>query len=520
MAPRFADLLLEFAASDDVAGVCEGLARAVARATNAAFAAVVAADADDGSFDAFGDARAPWRFLAHLQGTFNRTRHGGDPAQRAYVGLNAVIVADVQADDACREGFAATAAVYGVRAVVAVPIIADGACAGVAAAYFTAPQPVDDAIVGTLRTIAAHGAAALARARRYERLEDETAARDVLVAESAEGICTFDDALRVGLWNRAAERITGVSAAALAGKTFGAAFARVDATGSPESFTSFEALSETFAGAPAHTIEVSLHNGRTEPVWLSMAGALVGGRSHRRSLVCCFRDITEQKRLEALRREFVSLVTHQLRTPLTAIRGYAELLGAVEMPASQVMEFGNVIANASTRLARSITDVMDFERLIASRDGLTISRIRLSEALDAALAAVEIPPHHSVRMPESASQIVLNADLDRLSRAFAHLIGNALRYWPDGGEVVVEASSTEKRVNVAIVDRGPGIPEDATGDLFSPFHHARRGNAVAGQGLGLGLSLTKRIVEAHGGQIAVEKTPGGGTTVRLWLPVG
>jgi len=139
---------------------------------------------------------------------------------------------------------------------------------------------------------------------------------------------------------------------------------------------------------------------------------------------------------------------------------------------------------------------------------------------EAQYAAVEIPPHHSVRMPESASQIVLNADLDRLSRAFAHLIGNALRYWPDGGEVVVEASSTEKRVNVAIVDRGPGIPEDATGDLFSPFHHARRGNAVAGQGLGLGLSLTKRIVEAHGGQIAVEKTPGGGTTVRLWLPVG
>jgi hypothetical protein len=118
--PDLSDLLLEFAGSDDIAGVSEGLARAVARCTNARFAAVVAADADGRSFDAFGDPGAPWRFLAHLQGTFNRGRENGDPAQRAFkcgadlygrpeVDLrHAVAVADVQLDDACRAGFATT----------------------------------------------------------------------------------------------------------------------------------------------------------------------------------------------------------------------------------------------------------------------------------------------------------------------------------------------------------------------------------------------------------------------------
>jgi signal transduction histidine kinase len=234
--------------------------------------------------------------------------------------------------------------------------------------------------------------------------------------------------------------------------------------------------------------------------------------------VCCFRDITEQKRLEGLRSEFVSLVTHQLRTPLTSIRGYAELLGAVEMPADQVMEFGTIIANASTRLASSITDVMDFEQLVASRDGLHIVRLRLSDILDAAIASIVPAPRHAVRVGANAKDIFLEADLDRLTRAFAHLIGNADRYWAGDGDIVVDAAHADGGVSVAIVDRGPGIDANAAGDLFSPYHHAARRRSNAGQGLGLGLSLSKRIVESHAGRMAVEQTPGGGTTVRVWLP--
>jgi PAS domain S-box-containing protein len=513
-----AGLLLEFAGSDDIAGVCEGLARAVARCTGASFAAVVTADADGGSFDAFGEASAPWRFLARLQGTFNRARQDGDPVRRAFLDSTEVSVAEVRSDDASSAGFAATAEAFGIRSMIALPIFADGICAGATGAYFSHAGVLDAATVAVLRVLVEHGGAALARARRFERLEGDAEQHAALVAETAEGFCTLNDRLAVVLWNRAAEQITGVSAAEIVTKSLADAFTNIEVPSRPGAFASFEALAEAFARARSHTIDVAFRRDGGDTVWLSMAGATVGGRIHRRHLVCCFRDITEQKRLEGLRSEFVSLVTHQLRTPLTSIRGYAELLGAVEMPADQVMEFGTIIANASTRLASSITDVMDFEQLVASRDGLHIVRLRLSDILDAALASLVPAPRHAVSVIADAKDIFLDADLDRLTRAFAHLIGNADRYWAGDGEIVVDAEHSDGEVSVAIVDRGPGIDANAAGDLFSPYHHAARRRSNAGQGLGLGLSLSKRIVESHAGRMAVEQTPGGGTTVRVWLP--
>ncbi len=526
--PDLADLLLEFAGSDDIAGVSEGLARAVGRCTNARFAAVVAADAEGRSFDAYGDPSAPWRFLAHLQGTFNRGRENGDPARRAFCSrasiarpidqLPAVAVPDVQEDDACRAGFAETSAAFGIRSVFAMPVVADGICTAVAAAYFSTAGVLGEDLLGTLRTLAAHGGAAIARARRFERLESEAEQHEALVSETAEGICTLDDRLAVVLWNRAAEKITGVNVDEIGGKNIVSAFSRVDVPARPNAFESFDALADAFASAPSHTIEVAFGREHAEPIWLSMAGATVGGRIHRRNLVCCFRDITEQKRLEGLRSEFVSLVTHQLRTPLTAIRGYAELIGAVEMPSEQVMEFGSIIANASTRLASSITDVMDFERLAASRDLLHIARLRLSDALDAALEAGGTSLRHEVRFQGPVREIYLDGDLERLTRAFAHLIGNADRYWPGDGEIVVAVTRERGEAAITIVDRGPGIANNAAGELFSPYHHAARKRSNASQGMGLGLALSKRIIEAHGGRIVVDQTPGGGTTVRVWLP--
>jgi PAS domain S-box-containing protein len=547
--PDLADLLLEFAGSDDIAGVSEGLARAVARCTNARFAAVVAADADGRSFDAFGDPAAPWRFLAHLQGTFNRGRENGDPALRAFKTTTcsadlscsrassarpfgsadlhgrpivdpplAVAIPDIQEDEACLAGFAATAAAFGIRSALALPIIADGICTAVAAAYFSSPGTLGDESLGMLRILLAHGAAAIARARRYERLEGEAEQHEALVSETAEGICTLNDRLAVVLWNRAAERITGVRAAEIGGKKLSGIFSRLEVPARPRAFESFEALAETFASAPSRTIEVALYRDHAEPVWISMAGSTVGGRIHRRNLVCCFRDITEQKRLDGLRSEFVSLVTHQLRTPLTAIRGYAELLGAVEMPSDQVMEFGTIIANASTRLANSITDVMDFERLAASRDGLHLARLVLTDVLDAAVETAGSSLRHEVLIQGPAQQIYLDADLERLTRAFAHLIGNADRYWPGDGKIVVAAAQEDGEAAISIVDRGPGIAKGAAGELFSPYHHAARKRSTASQGLGLGLALSKRIIDAHGGRIAVDQTAGGGTTVRVWLP--
>ncbi len=520
MVGDIADLLRAFAESDDVAAVCEALAAGVTNASHATFSVAAARDFESDFVEVFGDRAAPWRFIARLQGAFNRSLAGGDPGLRALLEGGRADLSVTSEDGASSGEFARLARDFGISGVVAWPIGDAAACAGAVVSCNTRAGAGANGRSHVVTELVAHAELALSRARRFEALRAESERNQALIAESAEGICTLDHELRVGLWNNAAERITGIPRSAIAGKTLTEAGLHPEAPAFPKAFASFSDASEIFVGDPGRAIDVSLAKPNGENVWISLAGALVGSAARRPGLACCFRDITPQKKLESLRRDFVSLVTHQLRTPLTAIRGYAELLGAIEMPPDRVREFGDVIAGASTRLADAITDVMDFERLTPSRDGLHLTKVSLHEALNLGLAAVKMPRSHRVTFPEGLASITLEADLDRLSRLFAHIFGNAVRYWPAGGVIDVEAAQDGDFVRCAIVDHGPGIDNAEHAELFSPYHRTAKSHPGARQGMGLGLSLAKRIAEAHGGRIALSETGGGGATVTVWLPGG
>jgi PAS domain S-box-containing protein len=518
MAGILADLLREFADCDDVAAVCAALAKGLVRATGAAFSIVAVREADGDFIEAFGDQAAPWRLVARLQGAFNRARSKGDALLRAMLNGEAITAGDVSAPRDEDGEFGRLLREFGVRRAAAWPLACDDGCGGTVLAFDAGTNVADDDHADIVTVLIDHARRALARAHRFEALHAESERGRALIAGSAEGICTFDHELRVGLWNNAAERITGITRDAIVGKTMTEAGLQPHAPEFSAAFSSFAEAAAVFIDEPGRAIEVRLSNVHGETIWISLAAALIGASARRHSLACCFRDITEQKELESLRSDFVSLVTHQLRTPLTAIRGYAELLGAIEMPPDRVREYGDVIAGASARLADSITDVMDFERLSSSRDGLRLAPVPLSTALELSVAAIKLPPSHRVELPDSLSSFTVAADIDRLSRLFAHILGNAVRYWPSGGLIEVAASRDGDFVRCSIVDHGPGIAASERADLFSPYHRAARGRPGAGQGLGLGLSLAKRIVEAHRGRIALEETPGGGATVSVWLP--
>ncbi|HLJ84482.1 MAG TPA: ATP-binding protein [Candidatus Eremiobacteraceae bacterium] len=518
MPGRLADLLRAFAESDDVAAVCTALASGVGRATGAAFSIAAVRETDGDFVEAFGDQAAPWRLVARLQGACNRARAKGDARLLAMLNGEAVRAIDLSALPEDDGEFVRLLREFGVRRVAAWPIAAGDPCRGTVVAFDPGPTAIDDDQADDVTLLADHAGRALARARRFEALRAESERGTALIAESAEGICTFDHELRVSLWNHAAERITGILRDAIVGKTMSAAGLQPHAPQFPHAFNSFAEASAIFIEEPGRAIDVRLSAANGQPIWISLAAALIGASARRHSLACCFRDITEQKELESLRSDFVSLVTHQLRTPLTAIRGYAELVAAIEMPSERVREYGDIIAGASARLADSITDVMDFERLAASRDGLRVTPVSLRTALELGVAAIKLPPSHRVELPEGLSEFTVAADTDRLSRLFAHVLGNAVRYWPDGGSIEVAASRDGDFVRCSIIDHGPGIAVSERADLFSPYHRAARGHPSASQGLGLGLSLAKRIVEAHRGRIALAETPGGGATVTVWLP--
>jgi PAS domain S-box-containing protein len=518
MSGGLADLLRAFADSDDVAAVCTALANGVGQTIGAAFSIAAAREADADFVEAFGDRAAPWRLVARLQGAFNRSRSNGDARLRAMLHGEAVAAVDVSALREANGEFAGLLREFGVRRVVAWPISAEGGCDGTVIAFDAGIDTAGGDQADVVTVLIDHARRALARAHRFEALRAESERGRALIAESAEGICTFDHELRIGLWNNAAERITGIARESIVGKTMTASGLQPHAPEFPHAFSSFADTAGVFIDEPGRAIDVRLSTPNGKTIWISLAAALIGASSRRHSLACCFRDITEQKELESLRSDFVSLVTHQLRTPLTAIRGYAELLAAIEMPPDRVREYGDVIAGASARLADSITDVMDFERLASSRDGLRLAPVSLVTALGSGVAAIKLPPSHRVELHESISSFTVVADVDRLSRLFAHVLGNAVRYWPGGGVIEVAASRDGDFVRCSIIDHGPGIAASERADLFSPYHRAARGRPGAGQGMGLGLSLAKRIVEAHRGRIALAETPGGGATVTVWLP--
>jgi len=227
-----------------------------------------------------------------------------------------------------------------------------------------------------------------------------------------------------------------------------------------------------------------------------------------------------------LRDQFVAIASHELRTPVTSIRGYAQLL---ERQAAQGVldtarasrHAGQIVVQAS-RLAALISDLLDASRFQQGRLDLSLEPCDLtalaSEALSAFRTAPERTPQHTLRFVGPVP-VIGRWDRARLDQVLTNLLSNALKYSPSGGEVCVEVRAVADERSVLIVsDQGLGIPSAEQAQLFQPFVRGALSHGQIG-GTGLGLYIVWQIVEGHGGTIAVASTPGVGTTFTVTLPL-
>lgn len=221
--------------------------------------------------------------------------------------------------------------------------------------------------------------------------------------------------------------------------------------------------------------------------------------------------------LDRLKSEFISAVSHELRTPLTFIRGYSELLANRPADGAFVRDAVAEIHGASVRMARLVDDLLDLSRMEAGRLALRPCRLELAELLRCAVAAAR------VQDPERAFELrtdplpSLVGDPDRLRQVVDNLLGNALRYAPEG-PILVRAESRGDRVRVEVTDQGPGIsPEDQV-RVFEPFYRGARSEIQPLRGGGLGLTIVRELIEAHGGEVGLHSTPGQGSTFWFTLP--
>jgi two-component system sensor kinase FixL len=262
-------------------------------------------------------------------------------------------------------------------------------------------------------------------------------------------------------------------------------------------------------------------NGDVFPLELSFFEFHDGGGRHFAGNV---RDISERREVDRLKNEFVAIVSHELRTPLTSIKGSLQLLRPEGEPGADAEhdQLVRVALNNTERLIRIVNDMLDVAKIEAGRLTLTLRRCQVAELVGAAIANVEAIACESSVAVETVIASGLppvQADADRMVQALVNLLSNALKFAPAGSTVTVTAGpGSDGAVQIAVADRGAGIPADKIPLLFEKFQQLDGFGSRKLRGTGLGLTITKALVEQHHGHISVASEPGRGTTFTITLP--
>ncbi|HYL84604.1 MAG TPA: ATP-binding protein [Candidatus Angelobacter sp.] len=239
--------------------------------------------------------------------------------------------------------------------------------------------------------------------------------------------------------------------------------------------------------------------------------------------VIVLHDITDLRKLERVRRDFVANVSHEFKTPLTAIQGFAETLlaGALDDPQNRI-RFLEIILDHSRRLARLTDDLLELSKMDAERIDLEIRRLNVAQFVQGCVETTQRPAaEKDLRISVNLQQPVpdIAADRRRLAEVLQNLLDNALQYTPSGGQIMVSASGDGDHVTFTVSDTGIGIPQADQPRIFERFYRVDAARSREVGGTGLGLSIAKHLVEAHGGRIWVESDVGQGSQFHFTVPV-
>jgi signal transduction histidine kinase len=235
------------------------------------------------------------------------------------------------------------------------------------------------------------------------------------------------------------------------------------------------------------------------------------------------RDVTQQVELNRLKDEFVATVSHELRTPLTSMMGFLEMIreGEAGSLTDEQKRFLAIVYRSSERLQRLVGDLLFVARLDASGLQLEFTDVHIDEVMrDAVESASAVARGRGIEVvSDLAPAPPVLADRERISQLFANLLSNALKFTPDGGRVTARTFHENGVVVAEVEDNGIGIPEAEQERLFQRFFRSSTATAQAIPGTGLGLVISKAIVDAHGGEISVRSKPSEGTCFRIELPL-
>lgn len=227
----------------------------------------------------------------------------------------------------------------------------------------------------------------------------------------------------------------------------------------------------------------------------------------------------ELEEVNARQRRFISIVSHEFRTPLTGIQGFSELIRDEDLTPEETREYADDINRDAQRLARLIGEMLDLGRLESGRIELTLSAVDLNAVVREVVArSAPAAGRRELRVETDDSLPPIRADADKITQVMTNLVSNAVKYSADGGTVTVATQREDDGVHVSVADTGFGIPAGDLERIFEPYERVESSETARVEGTGLGLPIVRGIVRLHGGRVWVESQIGRGSTFHVVLP--
>ena len=240
----------------------------------------------------------------------------------------------------------------------------------------------------------------------------------------------------------------------------------------------------------------------------------------KRRILVVIRDITERKEVDRIKDEMLSAVSHEMRTPLTAMLGYLQFVLENRVEEAQMREYHGIMLKEAERLNKTINNFLDMQRLKAMQKSYNLKSLEVGRLLQEAADIFASPSDkHRIVVASHPDLPQIFGDEVLLHQMLNNLISNAIKYSANGSEITLGAKGSEKSVTIWIKDEGLGIPPESQEKIFEIFYRVDNTAKRKTTGTGLGLALVKEIVSAHGGQVWVESTVGMGSTFYIALPV-
>lgn len=351
----------------------------------------------------------------------------------------------------------------------------------------------------------------------FNDAQEATDRNEAILGSVTDGLVVIDALQRVVMMNRAAALLLGVERERGQGRPLVGLL--------PTSALQDQVLRHLTGGGDVEPFdfEMPTPQGATASIYQIRSAPLRSSEGTEQGMVLLFHDVTRERQIEKMKGEFLAMAAHELGTPLASVIGYAELLSGGEQdhfPAEKQREFLEVILEKGYALSRLVDDLLEISRIESGQQmSLNIGLCNVAAVLASCLEQSRQQFHgHRFALELEGESLILPADRGRIEQVLNNLIGNAVKYSPEGGQIAVRGGLHDDSYLVSVSDQGIGMSDEEVAKAFERFYRADASHTAV-SGMGLGLNIAMHIVSAHGGRIWASSAKGKGTTVFFTLPL-